>query len=470
MAKTRISNNWTRSIATRDGEKYTFCGALEYRYNHIAMYWNDETRRKYDREYNDVILPALKDHNEKTIDEYTREDFESAIESIREKGFDLHGIKRQYAESTIHHFQNLIYYVVFQSFVYGLCENVLWGTAFVIDNLNEEFEKESRVRLKKSLSIEQEQSLYKDLLSDYCEEGSRVALLLMWGLGLRNAEACGLNYGDIKPIEGHPDSYVAWIFKTTKIDSNELQSGGKTYNTGRIVPVPDRIAAFLTTRKQMIQQIIAEQKLDTTVEDLPICCVGYIEYDTTSFLVRCKADDVTKAAHGVFESAGITSSQVAYLDAELSEGDTAAILKEKEPTAYLLRRNYATHMCILGLSNAEMQYLMGHCVEDAYESRNEFVDSERIYAMHCKLHNRPLLNNNIDCQNTARILISGRSTTKIYATAIEPSDSVTVRSESADPEMVQTKWFDSPHPGAYTRSINNLEAYHSGYQSSAGIK
>ena len=76
--------------------------------------------------------------------------------------------------------------------------------------------------------------------------------------------------------------------------------------------------------------------------------------------------------------------ELAFLDEELSEENTAALLKEKEPTAYLLRRNYATQMCILGLTNAEMQYLMGHDVEDAYESRNEFVDSERIYIMYQK--------------------------------------------------------------------------------------
>ncbi len=470
MANTRIKDNWIRTIITNDGEKLTFCGALEHRYRHIATYWNDETRQKYEREYNDIILPALKGHNSKALDEYTKADYKSAIESIREKGYVQDGIKRQYSESTIHHFQNLIYFVVFHSFAYGLCDDVLWGTAFAIEKLGEEEEKESRVHIKKSLSVAQEIKLSKVLLNDPYENGSNIALLLMWGLGLRNAEACGLNFQDIKPIENHSECFAAWIYKTTIIDSNQLQSGGKTYNTGRIVPVPERIITLLSDRKERIKQIITEHKLDVDVESLPICCAGYVDYDSDAFLSRCKADDVTKAAHTVFDRAGISSKQVAYLDIELSEGSTASLLKEKEPTAYLLRRNFATQMCILGLTNAEMQYLMGHSVEDAYESRNEFVDSERIFAMYRKLQHRSLLNNTSDNTNTVRIRIQDKSTVRVQAVALEPTDKISVKIESKDPEMVQTKWFENSHNGAFDRTVNNLELYGARYQSSDLIR
>lgn len=151
----------------------------------------------------------------------------------------------------------------------------------------------------------------------------------------------------------------------------------------------------------------------------------------------------------------------------MSEGNVASILKEKEPTAYLLRRNFATHMSILGLTNAEMQYLMGHNVEDAYESRNEFVDSERIFIMHRKLSNRPLLNTRTSNDNTDRICIHKQSTVRIHASALEPSDAVSIRIEAKDPEMVQTKCFESVHPGVYARTVNNLEQYSAGYKSSS---
>lgn len=465
MNTTLINKNWIRTISSQEGTKYTFCGALEYRYKHIATNWNDETRRKYEREYNDIILPALDNHNEKCINEYSKEDFEKAIDHIREKGFERNGYKRHYADTTIHHFQNLIYLVVFQSSVYGLCENVLWGTTFVIDLPDEQEELESRVRIKKSLSIDQEKRLYQELFSDPDEDGAIVALMLMWGLGLRNGEACGLNYCDIKPIEGHPDCFAAWIYKTTKIESNELQSGGKTYNTGRIVPVPEKVFSFLAKRKEIVRKLAVSQgNSKETIDELPICNAGWLDYDTDSYQIRCKADDVTIAAHNVFENAGIMSEQVAVLDAELSEGKTASILKEKDPTAYLLRRNYATQMCILGLDNAEMQYLLGHCVEDAYESRNEFVDSERIYSMYRKLQNRTILNNPKDNDNVFNLRIRNNSTVKINATAVEPTDNVKISIKADDSKSVQTKWFEDSKKVSLSRTINILEQYKSSYQ------
>ncbi|MBR1905238.1 MAG: site-specific integrase [Clostridiales bacterium] len=462
---TLISKAWIRTISTQEGTKYTFCGALEYRYKHIAANWNDETRRKYEREFNDIILPALDNHNGKCIDEYTREDYENAIDYIRERSFERNGLKRHYAESTIRHFQNLIYYVVFQSAVYGLCENVLWGTSFVINIPDEQEELESRVRIKKSLSVNQEKQLYQELFSDPNEDGALVALMLMWGLGLRNGEACGMDYCDIKPIEGHPDCYAAWIYKSTKIESNELQSGGKTYNTGRIVPVPDKILAFLEKRKEIIRKLaFGQSKSEVNVDELPICNAGWLDYDSDSYLIRCKADDVTVAANSAFENAGITSEQVAVLDAELSEGKTALVLREKDPSAYLLRRNFATQMCILGLDNAEMQYLLGHCVEDAYESRNEFVDSERIYSMYRKLQNRTILNNPKENDNEFKIRIRNNSTVKISATAAEPADNVRISVAADDSKTVQTKWFEYSKKVTLGRTVNILEQYKTGYQ------
>ena len=197
---------------------------------------------------------------------------------------------------------------------------------------------------------------------------------------------------------------------------------------------------------------------------MPICNAGWLDYDSDSYLIRCKADDVTLAAHTAFDDAGITSEQVAVLDAELSEGKTALVLREKNPTAYLLRRNFATQMCILGLDNAEMQYLLGHCVEDAYESRNEFVDSERIYSMYRKLQNRTILNNPKDNDNEFKIRIRNNSTVKISATAAEPGDDVRMSITADDSKPVQTKWFEDSKKATLGRTVNILERYKTGYQ------
>jgi hypothetical protein len=107
-------------------------------------------------------------------------------------------------------------------------------------------------------------------------DGAAVGLLLMFGLGLRNAEACGLNYGDIKPLRGYNNCYVAWIYKSTKIGTNELQSGGKTINTGRIIPVPKKIYDFIYRRKMCIYRKLQEhpetkQQKKYEIDSMPIC-------------------------------------------------------------------------------------------------------------------------------------------------------------------------------------------------------
>ncbi|MCR5357029.1 MAG: hypothetical protein K6E63_06465 [Lachnospiraceae bacterium] len=465
MAKTLIDDQWIREIYKNNQKEYTFCGALEYRYKHIAKNWNAETRKKHEREYNSIILPALRDHNNKTIREYSKEDFEEAIEQIKDKGYVQEGIRHQYSESSIKNFENLIYYVVYQSSVYGLCNDVLWGTKFVLDIADEKEEIEARVFLKKSLSVQQEKNFRNEVLSDVDEDGAVVALLLMWGLGVRNAEACGLNYGDIKPLEGHPECYVAWIYKSTKIDSNKLQSGGKTYNTGRIIPVPEKIVEFLKLRKERILKIITAQGEEVIdVDGLPICCDGWIDVDNKNYARRCTADSVTVAAHDIFGRSGITSKQLAYLDVELSEGDTASLLKEKDPTAYLLRRNFATQMCILGLSNSEMQYLIGHCVEDAYESRNEYVDDDRIYSMYLKLNQRELLNASDIEYGKTEICIHGNETVNIHISAIESMDRINISiNGNAKSSMIRTKWFEEERASSYDRAVNILDSYHKLY-------
>ena len=87
MIKIQIDDSWIREIYKDGLKELTFCGALEYRYRHVAKNWNTDTRKKHEREYNNIILPALKNHNDKSIREYIREDYENAIEIIKENGY-----------------------------------------------------------------------------------------------------------------------------------------------------------------------------------------------------------------------------------------------------------------------------------------------------------------------------------------------------------------------------------------------
>lgn len=67
-------------------DKLTFYGALSECYEECAKRWNSETKKQYEADYNDKILPNLPDHDRTPIKNYIKEDYERAIQSIAARG------------------------------------------------------------------------------------------------------------------------------------------------------------------------------------------------------------------------------------------------------------------------------------------------------------------------------------------------------------------------------------------------
>lgn len=465
-----ISDNWAREVYKnehQEGVNYTFCGALEHCYREISFYWKSvETRKQHESSYENVILPAMENHNDKVISEYTKEDYENVIYNIRANGYVKSGVTYFYAETSIKDFERLIYDVVFYASKRGLCENVLWGSRFEFTMPTEQEKIVEKVKLKKSMTPKQEKKLVKMLLDDVDVPGEWVAVLLMLGLGTRNAEACGLNYGDIKTLEEYPEDVVAWIYKTTIPDSSTLQSSGKTWNCGRIIPVPGKIVEYLKRRKQFLIENLEEMGIldEVNVDELPIVCKGYLS-DYGNYKKRASAKDVTNAARHIYKEIGMESKQLAFVEAELAENKLDDVVNEKDATAYLLRRNYATHLQILGLSIAEIQYLIGHDVEDAYESRNDFVDDERLHEMAEKLRQRPLLNVIHGESVCLEIMLNPKDEVRVVVKGNEPMDDLTIKVEGKciGKNVIGTYTTES-YDREYDRSIDVIRQYHRRYR------
>lgn len=466
-----LSDKWIREVHKRENDAelssvLTFCGALEVCYKELSFYWNSNTKKKNESSYENIILPALKDHNDRTISEYCKDDFEEAINIIRRNGYINNGVHYFYSDTTIKNFEKLIYYVVFFAACRGLCENVLWGSRFELDVPTAQEKVIEKVKLKKSLTAKQEKKLVKLLLADVDAPGEWIAVLLMLGMGLRNAEACGLNYGDIKQLEEYPDDTVAWIYKTTIPETSTLQSSGKTWNAGRIIPVPQKIVEYLCERKQLVKTHIESMGVEEAVniEQLPIVCKGYpTAYD--NYKKRASARDVTNTARTVFQEIEMEAKQLAFLEAELVQEKLDDVVNEKDATAYLLRRNYATHLQILGFNIAEIQYLIGHDVEDAYESRNEFVDESRIHKMAKKLSQRPLLNDMSKGSSIKEFVIRPKEEIRITIKGKEPLDELLVDMRGGDANMnicgsITTESYEYE----YCRTIDIINQYHRAFQ------
>ena len=404
MRRPLISDQWAREYHSEDSTGFrngimitplTFCGVLEDLYLVIARNWNDETMEKYDRDYNNVILPHIDNHNTKIISSYTIDDCDKILSKIQDDGYISKGTRAEYSESTLNHFKNLIYSVFLFASNAGYCRDFLWGTKYEINVERETLAVQSKTVIKKSLSIEQEKKLIYILMESLRANGKRIALLLMFVLGLRDGEACGLDFGDIYEIPYYKGCYVAVIKQSTIPDSNKLQSSGKTWNTGRRIPIPKKVADFLLERRSIIERIIKDNNLELNINRLPVAADCDLYRDLPDIGKRLKADDVTEEARSVFKQTGIESEVLASLEIEMEEESARLEISESNVTAYLLRRNFATHLKILGVDYPDIQYLLGHCIEDPYINRPDYTDG-KLYQLSKHMAYRPLVNYNAD--------------------------------------------------------------------------
>ena len=387
-----FSDLWVREIYFEEGKrKFTFCGVLEKEFDQISHYWNPTTRTKHINTFESIILPNLEKHNEKSIDEFTFQDFQDCIDSIKNTGYMRGGTKKTYSLSTLKSYQSLIYSVVYYGSVKEYCTNIFFGTVFESDIKEIIKDKDTVLMLKKSLSIKQEKKLVDYFRNNVLDlTGEEMALLLMSACGLRNAEAVALNYGDIRKIANNLLAY-AMVYKSTKPKTSVLQASGKTCNMGRRVPIPVVAEVIIKQRREWVEDLFQTSKeIDLKIDEVPICSRGNLS--SVNLMQRCRADDISNMAKTLFHKIGIESNQLVVLQQEINESKNEVIFEEKEPTAYLLRRNYATKLKILGLTITQIQYLMGHDIEDPYHSRSNLNNDEELSIISKKILEMPFYN------------------------------------------------------------------------------
>ena len=470
MRRPLISDQWAREYHSdeqtgiRNGvmiTPLTFCGTLEEFYKVIARFWKDTTRKKYDRDYNNVILPHIDNHNTKIISSYTKEDCEEMLRRIQEDGYDNKGVKCEYSDS---HAANA-----------GYCDRFLWGTKFELNFGRETIAVRSKTQIKRSLSIDQEKALISILMESPKVNGKRIALLLMFALGLRDGEACGLDFGEIYELPYYSGCYVAVIKQSTIPNTSILQSSGKTWNTGRRIPIPGRVAAFLLERKAIVTEIIEKNGLEVDINRIPVAAACALYDDSAEIGKRLKADDVTEEAKKVFRQAGIASEVLATLEIEMEEENARLEISESNVTAYLLRRNFATHLKILGVDYPDIQYLLGHCIDDPYINRPDYTDS-KLHQLSERMANRPLVNDKIDERITLpgfyEERFSGNKTIQIESSAgcvrariyaLEKYDKLKIKPITNDPEEVEYTVREGYKAYEMRRTIDVLKKYTGDY-------
>lgn len=382
--KTKLSD-----LAVRVGSEYTFLGVLNQYYDEIfSRVKSEETKSAYNSAYNRWILPQL---DRRPIASLTLEDYENVITNIcrSKKG-------EPFKEGTLAHFRYLMRTVEKKAVALGLCEDVLFGTSFVISPNEDQpttLEREY-VKNPKSLKSTEEIALFGEIMINPRQEGEKMGLALMYALGLRNEEACAVRFSSIVEMKHHPGCYYAVIMES--IDSSGSSNlGGKTKNMFRMIPVPDRLLSLIREREKFLREVYGS------------------EHDLSSFFIACRGEshdipclsrDLTAAGRSILRKTKISEMVLAYIDREMQDAETLKRmgLREKDPTTYLLRRNLGTHLYVLGLSESEIQYIMGHTIENDY-ARNDFENEDLLYDIWLKMRNRPLFHDTYPCEEAHHI-------------------------------------------------------------------
>jgi len=359
--------------------------------NGITKHCNDDTKKSYLSDYENRLLPAVIKvcDKDKPMHSYTAEEFEDILNSLKQQ--------KDYASSTLSHYRYLLWSVYRIGFKHKLYEdNIFWDDIIeFLDNGDEKQESKrtaAMTRIRKSFSISEEHRLIQwfKALDPKTANGEDIGLLLMFFQGIRGNEACGAAFNSIRTLHSYPDIPVLDIVQSTMIDSNRLKAGGKTKNAPRTLPLFIPLYEFLMQRRTYILTLIESGELVLppaikSVDQLPVVCTGQ------DYTKRASTRNLTAAGRKLFNDIGIEKSELALLYQMIfSHESKEAQLDEKEPSTYLFRRNSATHLYQLGFTSDEIQYWLGHDIEDPHISRNAFADEDTLYRLSQMFQYHPL--------------------------------------------------------------------------------
>lgn len=389
--------------------KELFTYVLSTCWKDLSKGWNADTQDGYIFYYNQITPYFLK----KPLDEYDQDDVDEIIDEIQSEKEKRSG--KKYKDGTLQKIMYLIRIVVrFAKETGIITEDFLWGSRYQFRKAETENDiKKELVLLKKSFSIEEEIRIGEKVLGDPMQAGQSVGLALMFALGLRNGEACGLTYRAIREMADHSGNFVIRIYQTTIRESNDLKEGGKTSNAPRKLPLPNKLHGLLAQRKCAIQakidsgEIVLPESIGS-IEDLPIACKG------NDYTVFCSSRDLRKAGKALFEEVKVDENELAFIDRAMNNKNVLAEmgLQEKDPTVYLFRRNLGTHLRILGMSQTEIEAFMGHSILDSRAERNDFENEDIVFAIKDKLEQRPI----VGTTPLKKYMLDGRQVEKISPT------------------------------------------------------
>lgn len=412
----------------------TFYGAFkewEDECRELWQSWNDDTLKLYDGFIEEHIAANLEDHNYRPINSYGPENFEDLLDRLG----------KTYDAKTVQKDRLLIRTVTTVAGNHCVYDHEIIAKTKAKKKQYTSREKQHPEGVlavpPRSLDGMQEILVKRYLDSRIHQSGAVAGLWLMFHCGLRNGEACGAHFDMIKPLEDHPEASVIDIVISTASGTSRLQINGKTYNSGRSICLSDDMVELLRSLRAEREQKLREKGLEIP-KLLPIAC------SDTDVTKNCSAAALTKAAREMFAAVGMRREELSALAKQLWKAYASAEMElmieefgliEKDPTAYLLRRNFATTLEKLNMTREEKEYLLGHRIEDESTKRSDYLDEKLLWPMYQKLLQRPRLDQPEDVITVKDTVYRGtvRGRTALYIPA--ESDRIKLSIRALEPDV-----------------------------------
>ena len=372
------------SISPADLELNTGAFYNKYKANILAAFdWVETTQKSYDNTMDNasVFLSDI------SFCDCTTDDFDFAIKKINDRR--VQNRKKAYSENTLKGFRSVFTDLCYFAETYsnGLYSSVVWGSEWRNREKKEPKKPqpddpkraELQVTLPRSLTLTQEVKLINEITRNIEKNSFYAGLALVFYLGLRPGECCGVTYGDIRPLEGYSEAYCLYVYNqltSEKKSSNDLKSA----NAYRILPVPAELYQLISRRETFVNRILKGE-----CNNCPIVC---LDNTRQGLQTQCNRRRFRVFSQGLLRSIRVDEHVVINLTREIK----GQRVSESNVTTYILRRNFATALSgVCGMDDDELKYLMGHAIGTSYEKRHDFVNPDTLFQLWDKLNLRSYL-------------------------------------------------------------------------------
>ena len=373
-------------LETSDGRLNYIGAVIKY---FMIMYGNpdnykEETRELYAKRYKERIFKYFNPN--------------IAIEDIEESFYKnvLNRLSSEYSlsDSSIYHLYNSLIYTpvdVYFSDKSNHTKNPLIANTykFIESNKKKDIE-EAFHRIPRKLTIEQFKNAVEYLFANIeSENGGLPAIALMLFLGVRLNEAAGASFGDINNLLNTEKGHYITILQTTQINTNKTKIGGKTKNAIRRIILIDKAYEYFEKRKKFIESVVifpTKDKIGKTIESINDMPIGCRNNRYTDRIATIELSVIGKEF--LFDVLKMSVKQVSGLNALVDLKHEFEDIKD--PTTYILRRNWLTNLALCGATPEQIEYWAGHKMEDSDISRGMYGSNDNMIKLYSMVQNHPI--------------------------------------------------------------------------------